>query len=51
MVEGELVYQDGYLGLPFHRVYFNDAGVHVEALPSTRLKIPLGLRANYFYRG
>jgi len=47
-VEGELIYQDGYLGLPFHRVYFNDATVHVEALPSTRLKIPLGVRANYF---
>jgi len=48
MVDGELIYQDGYLGLPFHRVYFTDGSVHVEALPSTRLKIPLGLRANYF---
>jgi hypothetical protein len=48
MVEGELVYQSGYLGLPFHRVYFNDNSVHVENLPSSRLKIPLGLRANYF---
>ena len=48
MVDGEVIYQSGYLGLPFHRVYFNDATVHVENLPSTRLKIPLGLRANYF---
>jgi hypothetical protein len=48
MVDGELIYQDGYLGLPFHRVYFTDGSIHVEALPSTRLKIPLGLRANYF---
>ena len=47
-VEGELVYQKGYLGLPFHRVYFADQSVHVENLPSSRLKIPLGLRANYF---
>jgi hypothetical protein len=47
-VEGEVVYQEGYLGLPFHRVYFNDKSVHVENLPSSRLKIPLGLRANYF---
>jgi hypothetical protein len=47
-LEGELVYQQGYLGLPFHRVYFADNSVHVENLPSTRLKIPLGLRANYF---
>jgi len=48
MLEGELVYQSGYLGLPFHRVYFNDGSVHIENLPSSRLKIPLGLRANYF---
>jgi hypothetical protein len=48
VIDGELIYQKGYLGLPFHRVYFNDASVHVENLPSTRLKIPLGLRANYF---
>lgn len=48
MLEGELVYQQGYLGLPFHRVYFADNSVHVEALPHTRWKIPLGFRANYF---
>jgi hypothetical protein len=48
MIDGELIYQDGYLGLPFHRVYFTNNSVHVESLPSTRLKIPLGLRANYF---
>ena len=45
---GELVYQKGYLGLPFHRVYFKDNSVHVEHLPDTRLKIPLGIRASYF---
>ncbi|MFI5129139.1 MAG: DUF3570 domain-containing protein [Chitinophagales bacterium] len=48
MFDGEIVYQEGYLGLPFHRVYFADNSVHVENLPSTRLKIPLGLRANYY---
>jgi hypothetical protein len=48
LIDGEIVYQQGYLGLPFHRVYFNDNSVHVENLPSTRLKIPLGIRANYF---
>ena len=48
MLEGEVVLQDGYLGLPFHRVYFADNSVHVENLPSSRLKIPLGIRANYF---
>lgn len=48
MLEGEVVYQKGYLGLPFHRVYFGDNSVHIEQLPSTRLKIPVGVRANYF---
>ena len=47
-VEGDLVYQEGYLGLPFHRVYFTDHSVHAEKLPSSRLKIPLGFMANYF---
>lgn len=44
----DLVYQNGYLGLPFHRVYFTDNSLHVENLPGTRLKIPIGFRANYF---
>ncbi|QHS59129.1 DUF3570 domain-containing protein [Chitinophaga agri] len=44
----DVIYQSGYLGLPFHRVYFNDNSVHVEKLPDSRLKIPLGIRANYF---
>ncbi|MEP6676438.1 MAG: DUF3570 domain-containing protein [Ferruginibacter sp.] len=48
LLGGELVYQQGYLSLPFHRVYFNDNSVHIENLPSTRLKVPLGFRANYF---
>ena len=40
--------QNGYLGLPFHRVYTSDGSVHVENLPSTRTKLPIGLRLNYF---
>lgn len=44
----DLVYQKGYLGLPFHRVYYNDNSVHREELPSSRFKIPIGFRANYF---
>lgn len=44
----DLVQQTGYLSLPFHRVYFNDGSVHQENLPDQRLKIPLGIRANYF---
>jgi len=44
----DLVAQNGYLSLPFHRVYFSDGSVHQEALPSSRFKLPLGVRANYF---
>lgn len=45
----DLVYQKGYLGLPFHRVYFlNENLPHVENLPDGRFKLPLGFRANYF---
>ena len=44
----DAIKQDGYLSLPFHRVYFLDASVHQENLPSSRFKIPLGFRANYF---
>jgi Protein of unknown function (DUF3570) len=48
MVIADLVYQQGYLGLPFHRVYFNNSTLSNENLPDTRMKIPLGFRANYF---
>ena len=48
MAEAEVVYQEGWLGLPFHRVYFKDSSVDIEQLPSSRLKVPIGLRANYF---
>lgn len=48
-VLGDFVRQNGYLGLPFHRVYLVNGDVRVEKLPSTRSKIPLGIRANYFF--
>ena len=44
----DAVYQQGYLGLPFNRVYFSDGSVHVESMPEQRIKIPVGIRANYF---
>jgi hypothetical protein len=44
----DLVEQEGYLGLPFHRVYFKDGVDSIEKLPSNRFKLPLGLRVNYF---
>lgn len=42
------VVQQGYLGLPFYRVYFNDGSVHIENLPDFRWKLPVGMRLNYF---
>lgn len=50
MFIADLVYQQGYLGLPFHRVYMQNSPntAVVEKLPDTRMKIPLGFRANYF---
>ena len=44
----DAVEQKGYLGLPFHRVYFNDGSLHQENLPNSRFKMPLGVRASYF---
>lgn len=44
----DLVQQKGYLSLPFNRVYFTNGTVHVERLPDSRFKVPLGFRANYF---
>lgn len=48
MLLADVVQQNGYLSLPFHRVYFKDNTVHQENLPDSRLKIPVGFRANYF---
>ncbi|HEX3384220.1 MAG TPA: DUF3570 domain-containing protein, partial [Mucilaginibacter sp.] len=48
MFLADVVGQNGYLGLPFHRVYFNSGKDTIEKLPSNRFKLPLGFRANYF---
>ncbi|MFK7936759.1 MAG: DUF3570 domain-containing protein [Saprospiraceae bacterium] len=48
-IQLEATYMNGLLSTPFHRVYFQDAdAVRIENLPSTRLKIPIGLRVNTF---
>ena len=44
----EAVAQQGYLGLPFHRVYTKDGSVHVEKLPDTRIKVPVAARIHLF---
>jgi hypothetical protein len=48
MILTDFVEQNGYLSLPFHRVYFNDSSVHKENLPRNRFKLPLAFRANCF---
>lgn len=48
MFLADAVQQQGYLSLPFHRVYFTDGTVHQELLPDNRFKLPLGFRASYF---
>lgn len=52
MFLADVITQQGYLSLPFHRVYFNDSTGETdsnhESLPDTRLKIPLAIRASYF---
>jgi len=48
MFLGDVVEQKGYLGLPFHRVFFSNGKDTIEKLPSSRFKLPLGFRANYF---
>ena len=48
-LQAEAIYMNGLLSTPFHRVYFQEQDLaKVEQLPSTRLKIPIGLRFNYF---
>lgn len=47
-LSSDAVYQSGYLATPFHRIYFTNGALTNEKLPSTRLKIPIGLRLNYF---
>ncbi|MDB5111716.1 MAG: hypothetical protein JWR67_2830, partial [Mucilaginibacter sp.] len=44
MLLGDVVTQHGYLSLPFHRVYFSNGKDTIERLPSSRFKLPLGVR-------
>ncbi len=48
LFQADIVTQQGYLSLPFHRVYFTDGSVNQENLPDSRFKIPLAVRASYF---
>ena len=48
MFLADVIQQQGFLSLPFYRVYFTDGTVHQEKLPDSRFKLPLGVRASYF---
>lgn len=45
---GDIAYQQGLLSTPYNRVYFDNYTVSNEKLPDKKLKIPIGIRANYF---
>ncbi|MFT6808921.1 MAG: hypothetical protein ACJA01_002152 [Saprospiraceae bacterium] len=46
-IQLEATYMKGLLSTPFHRVYFQEQDqAKVEQLPESRMKIPIGVRAN-----
>jgi hypothetical protein len=50
-LSAEFIYMKGLLSTPFHSVYFagkEDYEMDIERLPSSRLKLPFGVRLNYF---
>ncbi|MFK7981354.1 MAG: DUF3570 domain-containing protein [Saprospiraceae bacterium] len=48
-ISAEAILMKGLLSTPFHRVYFAEKTIaDIERLPNSRLKIPVGLRLNYF---
>ncbi len=48
LVLADFAYQTGQLATLYHRTYFTDGSHVVEHLPDTRIKIPIGIRLNYF---
>jgi hypothetical protein len=48
LIIAEPSYQSGLLATKYQRVYFTDGTELTETLPGTRMKIPVGIRANYF---
>ncbi len=45
----DATYQQGVLATRFQRVYFKDNSERPETLPDQRFKLPIGLRASYFF--
>ena len=48
LLVAEPTYQKGLLATKYQRVYFTDGSEQAENLPGSRLKLPIGIRANYF---
>lgn len=44
----DVAWQNGQLATLYHRTWFTDGSHRVENLPDTRMKWPIGIRANYF---
>lgn len=49
LIIGEPSYQSGLLATKYQRVFFIGGGEKTETLPDSRMKIPVGVRANYFW--
>lgn len=44
----DMVWQEGLLSTPFHRVYTTDTVVSLERLPSVRRRLPVALRVHHY---
>ena len=47
-LSAEVIYMEGLLSTPFHRVFFENGDLDIERFPNERLKIPLSIRLNWF---
>lgn len=48
LLMADVAYQSGQLATLYHRTYFTNGSHKVENLPDSRLKLPFGVRLNYF---
>lgn len=47
-ISAEIIYMEGLLSTPFHRVFFQNGELDIERLPGNRVKVPVSLRLNWF---
>lgn len=48
LLMADVAFQSGQLATLYQRTYFTDGSHRVENLPDKRIKLPVGLRVNYF---